>query len=162
MNALALFPWDDAPAPIAEPTDADLDARAATYVARPWAATPDDARQLAEAVRDGAVADLADHRARKAHARRAALAWLQADGFDACDLGWCAAALGISPSALRADIRARVAEREAEKAAHAEDMRRRRERVRRLLADESSFAGHVMFAALVTRVMGGEWEVARG
>lgn len=158
MNALALFPWDDAPAPITEPTDADLDARAAAYVAQPWTPTPDDARQLAAAVRDGIVADLADHRARKSHARQAALAWLREYAFLACDLGWCAVALGLSPSALRADIRARVAEREAEKAAHAEDMRRRRERVRRLLADESSFAGHVMFAALVTRVMGGEWE----
>lgn len=160
MNALALFPHD-APlvaAPIAEPTDADLDARTLAYVARRWFATPDDARQIAEAVVYRAVEDLADHRPRKRTARASALLWLRSGDEDACGIAWCAAALGLPLDALRGDIAERVAVREAEKDAHAEDLRRRRRRVRGWSVARSSFAGHVLLAALVTRVMGGEWE----
>ena len=160
MNALALFPWDDAPAPIAEPTDADLDFRAAAYVAQPWTATPDDAADLARAIVYRAVEDLADRRVRAY--RTEALAWLRAADDEVGGISWCAEALGLALDALRADIAERVAAREAEKAAHADDLRRRRARTRRWMADGSSFAAHAMAAALVTRVMGGEWEVARG
>jgi hypothetical protein len=163
VNALALFPWDDAPAPIAEPTDADLDFRAAAYVAQPWTATPDDAADLARAIVYRAVEDLADRRARVRAYRTEALAWLRAaDDEDACGIAWCAAALGLPLDALRGDIAERVAVREGEKDAHAEDLRRRRRRARGWSVARSSFAGHVLLAALVTRVMGGEWEVARG
>lgn len=162
MNAIALFTLEAPAHTPAEPTDADLDAMARGYVARPWVATPDDARALAEAVRDGAVKDLADHRARKRAHRTSALEWLRGGVCEACDLGWCAAALGLSTSAVVADVWARVELREAEKAAHAEDLRRRRAGAVRLVVDRSSWAGHVMLAALVTRVTGGEWEVGHG
>lgn len=162
MNAIALFTLEPPVHTPVEPTDRALDAQAVAYVAAPWTATPDDARALAEAVVARVVDDLADHRARKRAHPLDAHRWLQNYRYQACDLGWCAVALGMSPGGLRLDIRRRVAEREAEKAAHAEDLRRRRAGAVRLIADRSSWAGHVMLAALVTRVTGGEWEVGHG
>lgn len=109
-----------------------------------------DTRKLAEAVRDSAVADLADHRASRAVDHRLAKLWL-ADTHEA--------PLDVTPAELRADIRRRVREAEAIKAAHAEDIRRRRAPSVRLIPDRSSWAGHAMFAALVAAVTGGEWVV---
>lgn len=141
----------------AEPTDGQLDTRSRWYTRWDWDPTPDDAHALAEAVVDRVVEDLADHRARKRAHLLDAHRWLQNYRYEACDLGWCAVALGMSPGGLRLEIRRRVAEREAEKAAHAEDLRRRRDRRVRMIVDRSSWAGHVMLAALVARVTGGEW-----
>lgn len=157
MNAIALFELEPPRLAPAEPTDRELDAQAVAYVAAPWGATPDDSRALAEAVVARVVEDLADHRARKRAHLLDAHRWLQHYRYEACDLGWCAVALGMSPGGLRLEIRRRVAEREAEKAAHAEDLRRRRDRRVRMIVDRSSWAGHVMLAALVARVTGGEW-----
>lgn len=118
-----------------------------------------DTRKLAEAIRDSAVVDLADHRAISATEHKLAKLWL-ADTHEApLDLTWCALALDLTPAELRADIRRRVREAEAVKAAHAEDLRRRRAPSARLIPDRSSWAGHAMFAALVSAVTGGEWVV---
>lgn len=121
-----------------------------------------DTRKLAEAIRDSAVADLADHRALVAVEHRLAKLWL-ADTHEApLDLTWCALALDMTPGELRADIRRRVKAAEAVKEAHAEDLRRRRAPSVRLIPDHSSWAGHAMFAALVVAVTGGEWVVEDG
>ena len=146
----------------AEETDGQLDTRSRWYTRWDWTPTPDDARALADAIVARVIEDLADHRARKRAHLLDAHRWLQDYRYEACDLGWCAVALGMSPGGLRLDIRRRVAERETEKAAHAEDLRRRRAGAVRLIVDRSSWAGHVMLAALVSRVMGGEWEAGRG
>ena len=158
MNALALFPHDAPTAPV-EPTDAELDAYAAWYTLAPWAPDLDDPAKLACAVVDRVVDDLADRRKITRAHHAAAQVWLQNYRYAACDLGWCAAALDTAPSVLRLEIRRRVAEREAEKAAHADDTRRRRAPSVRLIPDRSSWAGHAMFAALVSAVTGGEWIV---
>lgn len=130
MNALALFPHD-APlvaAPIAEPTDAELDARSIAYVSRRWFATPDDAAALARAVCGSAAKDLADHRPRRRAHRLAAIVWMRDEVEAPISLTWCADALGVSTSALRAEVWERVDELEATKADHRASINARRGR----------------------------------
>jgi len=127
-----------------------------TATREPWTPTGDDASRLARAVCDRLVSDWADIRRPAQQRARVAAAWFGSYAYAPCDLGWCAMALSVTPGALAAELRGQIARLEAEREAHAEDLRRRRGKGRRPV-NRSSWAGHVMLAALVTRVTGGEW-----
>lgn len=123
---------------------------------------PDDARRLAQAIVERAVADLADRSERGREARLDAEAWLagvESEGRETLEM--CVLALGKPDAAtLVAEIRRDARELLCGRAAHREDMQvaHRPDEMALRLGDETSRSAHLLFAALVTVAMRGEWE----